>query len=139
MEDTGETYNNESIRETRPSASALRPCFINKFVNNSNNGSISGGSECALYPRIASGLTMTGAACVDVDVEAGEGSLKSDEADGVFFNNADSASNSDEEEEEDAALDVEGLFDSRDEVDNDLREEVSPLNDVLSDMMVYID
>jgi len=137
--DSGETYNRESIRETRPSASALRPCFINKFVNNSNNGSISGGSECELYPRIASGLTMTGATCVDVDVEAGEGSLKSDEADGVFFNNADSASNSDEEEEEEAALDVDGVFENLEVVDKDLKEEDSPLNDVFSDMMVCID
>ena len=137
--DSGETYNRESIRDTRPSASALRPCFINKFVNNSNNGSISGGSECALYPRIASGLTMTGAACADVDVEAEEGSLKSDEADGVFFNNADSASNSDEEEEEEAALDVDGVFENLEVVDKDLKEEDSPLNDVFSDMMVCID
>jgi hypothetical protein len=38
-------YSKESIRDTRPSASALRPCFINKFVNNSSRGSISGGRE----------------------------------------------------------------------------------------------
>jgi hypothetical protein len=59
--------------------------------------------------------------------------LKSDAADGAFFINAASASNSDEDE--DSALDdVDGAFDRRDVVESDRREEASPLNDVLNDM-----
>jgi hypothetical protein len=132
-----DAYSRESIRDTRPSASALRPCFINRFVNNSSRGSISGGREWALYPRIASGLMMTGAILEleEVDVEAGAGSLKRDEADGAFFINAANASNSEDGASGAELEDVEGVFDNREVVDSDLNEEVSPLNDVLSDML----
>ena len=86
---------------------------------------------------MASGLMMTGAIfeLVDVDVEAGEGSLKRDEADGAFFNNAVNASNSEDEASGVGLEDVEGVFDNREVVDRDLNEEVSPRNDVLSDML----
>lgn len=109
-------------------------------MKSSSRGSISGGSEWALYPRIASGLTITGAILelVDVEVEAGAGSLKRDEADGAFFINAANASNSEDEASGVGFDDVEGAFDSREVVDSDLSEEVSPLKDVLSDMVVCI-
>jgi hypothetical protein len=83
---------------------------------------------------------MTGAMfeLEDVDVEAGGGSLKRDEADGAFFINAANASNSVDGASGAELDDVEGVFDSRDVVDNDLSEEVSPLNDVLSDMLYVL-
>jgi hypothetical protein len=106
-------------------------------VNNSSRGSISGGREWALYPRIAVGLMITGAILEleEVDVEAGAGSLKRDEADGAFFINAANASNSEDGASGAELEDVEGVFDNREVVDRDRREEVSPLNDVLSDML----
>jgi hypothetical protein len=70
-----------------------------------------------------------------VDVEAGEGSLKRDEADGAVFINAANASNSEDVASGAGFDDVEGAFDNREVVDRDLNEEVSPLNDVLSDML----
>jgi hypothetical protein len=86
---------------------------------------------------MASGLTMTGAMfeLVDADVEAGGGSLKRDEADGAFFINAANASNSEDGASGAELEGVEGVFDNREVVDRDRREEVSPLNDVLSDML----
>ena len=90
---------------------------------------------------MVSGLMMTGAIfeLEDVEEEGGEGSLKRDEADGAFFNNAVNASNSEDEASGVGLEEVEGVFDNREVVDRDLKEEVSPLNDVLSDMMVCID
>jgi hypothetical protein len=70
-----------------------------------------------------------------VDEEAGGGSLKRDEADGAFFINAANASNSEDVASGAGFEDVEGAFDNREVVDRDLNEEVSPLKDVLSDML----
>jgi hypothetical protein len=80
---------------------------------------------------------MTGAMfeLEEVDAEAGAGSLKRDEADGAFFINAAKASNSEDGASGAELEDVEGVFDNREVVDRDRREEVSPLNDVLSDML----
>jgi len=80
---------------------------------------------------------MTGAMfeLEDVEEEAGGGSLKRDEADGAFFINAANASNSEDEASGAELEDVEGVFDNLEVVDRDLNEDVSPLNDVLSDML----
>jgi hypothetical protein len=80
---------------------------------------------------------MTGAIfeLEDVEEEAGGGSLKRDEADGAFFINAANASNSEDGASGAELDDVEGVLDKREVVDSDLNEEVSPLNDVLSDML----
>lgn len=80
---------------------------------------------------------MTGAIfeLVEAGVEAEGASLKSDEADGAFLINAASASNSEDDDSGAGFVDEEGAFDIREVVDRDRREEVSPLNDVLNDMM----
>jgi hypothetical protein len=80
---------------------------------------------------------MTGAIfeLEDVEEEAGGGSLQRDEADGAFFINAANASNSEDGASGAELDDVEGVLDKREVVDSDLNEEVSPLNDVLSDML----
>lgn len=72
----------ESIRDTRLSASALRPCFINKFVKSSSRGSTSGGIEWAVYPLTDVGSTITGPDVDDVDGAVG-GDWAKDEVGGA--------------------------------------------------------
>jgi hypothetical protein len=68
-----------------------------------------------------------------VDVEAGSGSLKRDEVVGVASRSA--LRSSKPVLFGGCSVDVDGVFLRRDVVDNERREDVSPLNDVLIDML----
>lgn len=55
-------------------ASAFLPCFINRFVNSSNNGSVLGGLDWTAYPGRCRALPCpsmvglcTGASAIEVD------------------------------------------------------------------------
>ena len=84
-----------------------------------------------MYPLTVSGLTIIGADAVDV--EAGEGSWKRDEVDGALSRIAVKASKPPSFA---GSVDVDGVFARRVVVDRERREDVSPLNDVLIDMLV---
>jgi hypothetical protein len=54
------THISAKIRDTRPCASALRPCFMIKLVRSANTGSAGGGIDDGSYPLEALMSTIRG-------------------------------------------------------------------------------
>lgn len=57
-----DTYIKASMRDTLDCASALRPCFINRFVKSAKTGSVAGGIAVGAYPLDAERSTIRGPA-----------------------------------------------------------------------------
>jgi hypothetical protein len=92
------THIKERMWETRPCASAFRPCFIKRFVKRSSKGSVFGGRLSGAYPR-------AGRADAGVDVGAASG-VDDEAAEGVERTLRSAAKPEDDEpgeEEEDGA------------------------------------